>query len=263
MNDMTNLKKLGDKKNIPIYFEIIKLVDINNITIIINDYFYNNNTQNNDDVSISFHIMSDIETYIKFSETLKYKINSKYLKHTIEIFRIKEPVFFSTIARFHLPCVRSYYDGITCYMLPSAISAYMTLTNRDIKYFIGKHDPISIINKYRYRGYGTILNKTEHTQVISYVNSFDEYKKSYNIKNINETDKIIGPLSIHHHFYTRIKKNMIAYIDTIVNMYRKDYPTYCSDFIGMEVIDKNGDIIPVKKWIIDAAYDLLNKKIDI
>ena len=67
-----------------------------------------------------------------------------------------------------LPIVRSYYDGNTVYITPSCISACMTFLNMDYKYFAGSKDPIEIINKYRSRGFGTILNENEIKRLLEY-----------------------------------------------------------------------------------------------
>jgi hypothetical protein len=57
----------------------------------------------------------------------KFRISSPYLPHNFELFQTKYPEFFATVSRFHLPIVRSYYDGNTVYMLPSCISACMQI----------------------------------------------------------------------------------------------------------------------------------------
>ena len=85
---------------------------------------------------------------MKISENIKFKLISIDLIHPMEIFRVKDKDFFSTVGRFHLPCVRSFYDGNNVYMLPSCITAMLTGYNIDYKYFAGVRDPIDIITKY-------------------------------------------------------------------------------------------------------------------
>ena len=97
---------------------------------------------------------------------VKFKIDSQYLPHSFEIFSIKYKSFFSTVSKFHLPIVRSYYNGNNVYLLPSCISACMTMMNIDYKYFAGSKDQIDIINKYRMRGFGTYLNAKEKMKLI-------------------------------------------------------------------------------------------------
>lgn len=305
-SNIINKKYLGEKINDDIYFEIINYVDINKITLIINDYNLENKNQTKDEIEMIFYIRETIEPkhnliiedildndvnkefneeikkendkiFIKFSEILKYKINSKHLKRTIEIFKIADHEFFSCIGRFHLPCVRSYYNGTTCYLLPSAIIAYQTLTNIDFKYFVGSKDPIKIINKYRQRGYGTILNKMEIQQTLSYILTMDDAKRAHNIKDKTEIKKIIGSLEINHDLfkprkytpddfavdpsikldYLNPKINYLKGKEDIIKYYKNHYPKYSSEFIEKRIISQDGHVEPIKKWMIDVAYDLL------
>ena len=58
-----------------------------------------------------------------------------YFKREFEMFRFKGDDFYRIVARFHLPCVRSYYDGHDVHILPSALTAMFTNVNIDYKYF--------------------------------------------------------------------------------------------------------------------------------
>ena len=326
-----NRSVLGEKINEDEYFEIIDYCEFDKITLIINNYEFENdvieyrtpelnsgiemiyymkndnkipsikiedldmqqNSENNDDNdnndNDNIEMDSDYDgninrkksttpnIFIKFSETLKYKITSKHMKHCFEVFRISDQEFFSCVARFHLPCVRSYYNGTNCYMLPSAITAYQTLTNIDFKYFIGSHDPISIIDKYRKRGYGTILNKVEINHYLSYIMAMDKYKRAYNVSTTADVKNIVGSIDVNHEFfkprkyltdefefdasikldYTNPKMTSIKSKDDIIKIYKKKYPKYSSEFIEKQTIGSNGQIEPLKKWMIDASYDLL------
>jgi len=307
---------LGEKINDDEYFEIIDYCEFDKTVIIINnnefekEHIENRSPESNSGIEMIYFIKEkdriptiteedDFETdckvnnlpfqeqsqksgpiiFVKFSETLKYKITSKYLKHPFEIFRITDVEFFSCVSRFHLPCVRSYYNGANCYLLPSAITAYQTLTNIDFKYFVGSHDPISIIDKYRKRGYGTILNKTEINQYLSYVMAAENYKKAYGISNTSDIKNIIGNLDAEHCFFkprktipedfpvdpdikpTDYNKSNLTYVVSeadILKHYKKKYSKYSSEFIGKRTINSKGQIEPIKKWMIDASYDLLN-----
>ena len=108
----------------------------------------------------------------------KYNIISPFINHDIEIFRNKNKDPFSLISKFHLDCVRGCYDGISVKMLPSCVSALKTLVNMDFKYFAGKRNPYQIINKYRMRGIGTILNKKELKAYKEYILS-SKWNKLY------------------------------------------------------------------------------------
>lgn len=126
----------------------------------------------------------------------KMKIYAPQLDHVFEIFPIKKDDFMTTVGSFHMPCVRSYYDGSNVYMTPSCISAHLTFMNIDYKYFAGSKDPLEIINKYRMRGFGTWLNKNEITTFLKYSSMVPFWNNLYNI-DLNKKCFIyvLGPLS--------------------------------------------------------------------
>jgi hypothetical protein len=210
----------------------------------------------------------------------KFRISSPYLPHSFELFQIKHPEFFSTVARFHLPIVRSYYDGSNVYITPSCISACMTLLNIDYKYFAGSKDPIEIINKYRMRGFGTILNDREIVRLVEYSNLVPKWKEQYgiNIKSNSSVIKILGLLDMKSPFFDVSAKsnrpneksnpmynsNYTSY--NINNTYSKTIHLYDvknsiaaydtnGEMSNKNTINKYGYVNPVKKWLIEASLD--------
>jgi len=199
------------------------------------------------------------------------------MKHPLEIFKIKGSEFFSCINRFHLPCVRSYYNGKTCYLTPSSITAYQLLCNIDFRYFIGSYDPINIIDKYRKRGYGIMLNKIEVKQYLSYIMVMNTHKKAYGITSIEDIKNIIGELDISHEFfkprknipeefavdpqikmdYNMYKMDYVTHKFDMTKIYKKTHPKYPTDLLDIRTIDSNGNVSPLKRWMIDAAFDFL------
>lgn len=300
-SNINNSKILGNKINDDQYFEINKMCTIDKITIIINDhisevevqshrspemnsgldqvyYIMNNSTDTTNEKSDDDDFEMHNDVFIKFTETLKYKITSKYLRHTFEIFRINTEHHFACVARFHLPCVRSYYNGTKCYLLPSAITSYHTFTNIDFKYFVGSHDPINIIDKYRNRGYSTILNKQEIALYLLYLSDNKQYQKKYCIEDIKNAKKVLGPLPIVHSYFKprlTLSEEFITdpgvtndYIQVpnikllltkkdVIEHHKKEHPKYSDDLIDKTTISTSGQINPIKYWMIDAAYDYL------
>lgn len=208
----------------------------------------------------------------------KFRISSPYLPHNFELFQTKYPEFFATVSRFHLPIVRSYYDGNTVYMLPSCITACMTQINIDYKYFAGSKDPIEIINKYRMRGFGTILNEKEIGRLIEYSNMVPKWKELYdiNIQSNASVLKILGHLPVDSKFFkpsmyldkkntlytniltlycNTIPTNPIDIIKQIKTIYNTSSCTDLYDMSTLTTINSNGYISPVKKWLIQAFYD--------
>ena len=135
-------------------------------------------------IKVEFNTKIVNKLYTTTNEKFKLYINTKYniispfINHDIEIFRNKNKDPFSLISKFHLDCVRGCYDGISVKMLPSCVSALKTLVNMDFKYFAGKRNPYQIINKYRMRGIGTILNKKELKAYKEYILS-SKWNKLY------------------------------------------------------------------------------------
>lgn len=301
MANISNKKILGDKINDDEYFEIIDYCDFEKSVIIINDvafesdvienrtpesnsgietvYFSYDKSKESQETQVSEEkSKKKTNVFIRFSETLKFKISSKLFDHPFEIFRISDVEFFSCVSRFHLPCVRSYYNGTNCYLLPSAVTAYQTFTNIDFKYFVGSKDPISIIDKYRKRGYGTLLNKTEINQYLSYIMAVDNFKRAYGVAQNDEIKNIVGSLDVNHEFfkprknipedfsinpnikldYSAPKLDYLKNKEDLFKVYKKRYMNYSSEFLEKKTIGSNGQIEPMKLWMIDASYDLLN-----
>ena len=216
-------------------------------------------------------------------ENLKFHISANKLNHQFEFFKTRyEGSFFSMVSKFHLPCVRGFYNGKDVKLLPSCISAAMTLINIDYKYFAGSKDPIEIINKYRSRGYTTLLNDKEKIRLVEYSKMVSKWNKLYGNFNINkqsEIESILGYIDVNKQFfeprkvipeeYTTVKPvlphykksnlkstNKYGYVKLMKTFYTslKCEPiTFSKD---LRCINKNGYINCIKKWYLDAIYDL-------
>jgi hypothetical protein len=173
------------------------------------------------------------------TENLKFKYTISGIKRTFEIFQIRYPNFFSTVHKFHLPCVRAYYDGVNVQMLPSAISACMTLCNIEYKYFAGTKDPIEVINKYRQRGFSTILNDKERIKLIKYSFDVEKWRELYEIKSLTKafTEKIFKPMEITNKFF----KPQKVYNSQIMFSKHVYHPSYS------QIINDQGYVVPLNK----------------
>lgn len=207
----------------------------------------------------------------------KFRIVSPYLPHQFEIFQTRFIEFFATVSRFHLPIVRSYYDGNTVYITPSCISACMTFLNMDYKYFAGSKDPIEIINKYRSRGFGTILNENEIKRLLEYSSVVPKWKEKYdlNVKSQASVNGVLGLQTVSSKLFSdRVTDNIVDRIayrtinsrndnsaETIISYicymnYRYNIKrSEIYDIQNLTFINKYGFVEPVKKWLIDACYD--------
>lgn len=176
----------------------------------------------------------------KIIDGIKFKVKATgYMNHDIEVFRIKNS-FWNTVSRFHLPCVRSYYNGTNVFSLASAIGALMTNVNTDYKYFAGARNPQDIMEKYRSRGIGTILNETERKQIVKHNANqhgdpeLSSLSKMHNIK-LNSDDSItrhLSPQDLNSEIY-----KMSAYLNgTPTDIYQKvhfDYVMNHADMVRM------------------------------
>lgn len=215
---------------------------------------YINKKDSNDNIALVF--------------TYKYKINAPYLIHPIEIFPIKKDDFFGVISTFHLPCVRSYYNGINVYLTPSCITAHMTYMNIDYKYITGTKDPISIIHKNRLRGFGTYANNNEKSLFVKYVENMPSLTKLYETQ---PNKMIIGSISINSSFFK--PREIIpeeytdsSFVDTIDRYHLSDIVYQLPTTNGINIseinynnfisIDTMGNIVPLKKWIINFTWEI-------
>lgn len=133
-------------------------------------------------------------------ENLRVHIKSDLLVHPIEIFLIKKLSGIGTIAKFHVPNVRAFYDLKTAYMTPSYISAVMTRCNMDFKYFFSKKNPLDTIQKSIKREFGYILNLGEKKHLQNHTGTDYSGYSEYGIDNFQYIErnplywKLVGKL---------------------------------------------------------------------
>ncbi len=227
--------------------------------------------------------------------TYKFKIESPHLNHCFELFPVRYDDFFSIVARFHLPCVRGYYNGSNVYLTPSCISAHMTYMNIDYKYVCGTKDPLEIINKNRVRGFGTWLNSNERKLFTQYSRTVPFWNNLYSIdskmSDVDAGKQMFGTLSLNHKMFRPRLYNMEEYVDSVyvdtTNRYNdsslpatlselsskpvddKNYPKNLYqdrfgstvvnqiDYNSLQSIDANGYVVPLKKWVIPMTWELV------
>jgi len=234
-----------------------------------------------DNVEFAVNVNKDANKDITLIVNYKYNIKSPHLLHNLELFQVRYDDFFATVAKFHLPCVRAYYNGNNVFMTPSCITAHMTYMNIDYKYFSGTQDPIEIINKYRLRGFGTWLTENERKQYISYSKNVSFWN---DMLSMSTSDTVaIGFIDINNMFFKpRLYQEDYYYnsnpvdlnsryeekeqknenLSTIIDYYTlstlkpcgvpHDFETILSN---CQSIGERGYIQPIKKWVINAIYD--------
>jgi hypothetical protein len=235
----------------------------NEINLYVNDFRSDNNKVSDEENLI----------VIQFIENMKFKISHPKLERQIECFKTHTNDFFGVVSRFHLPCVRAYYQNNNVYILPSCVTAMMTGINIDYKYFTGSYNPIDIINKYRMRGFSTLLSMNEKQYMKNYNNTVDTCGKmfytsssetTYGNKDLN--DKIYKPQHFINNLPIDIYKNINAtYIRTFEDLEKLYYNKYnydmCKSNINMykyTVIGENGSIQPYEKYLPEIFWNSIN-----
>jgi len=277
------------------YENYFKPVSIDDIKVYIVDYELSKDdiverdcetcTYYNDILDASKQVSTDKNIMVfKIAENIKFKLRSDKMLHCIEAFRAKSRDFFAVVGRFHLPCVRGYYNGATVYLEPSCITANMTGINIEYKYFAGVRDPIDILNKYRLRGFGTIMNSAEKQHMLFYNANIamnckmfkldpktkdkenkENMKALFGFKDVNEdvykTGHFINGLPLDT--YNKQNKQQLKTINDLKRYYATKHG-YDIEKTGLNMfrfrtINSEGEINPLEKWIIDACWDLMNK----
>jgi len=228
------------------------------------------------------------------SVSFKYKIRSPHLDYPLELFMVKYNDFFATVQTFHLPCVRSYYNGENVYLTPSCISAHLTYMNLDYKYFAGTSNPIEILNKYRMRGFGIWLNETEKKILVKYSEQNQFWNNLYNFSKNNylSIKSNMGCLDFNHKIYQPrlynaddyyqeipvdisqgyfiisqdipkivTKTDLFSEIDDRFN--NKNNLAMNSIINNLATINNKGFIAPVEKWIIEASWNIMKQPSDL
>ncbi len=112
-----------------------------------------------------------IMEYVKTENKHKYII--KGLPREIDIFHIDS--IPHVIVKYHLGCVRAWFDGTNVWCFPSFVTAAMTSTNVDIRWTSNRKDVRDIVLKYFQRGFGTLLNHSDRRSLIEYVNTSEDW----------------------------------------------------------------------------------------
>jgi hypothetical protein len=103
----------------------------------------------------------------------KYKYIITGLNRIIDIFHVND--IPSVIIKYHLDCVRAWYDGTSLWCFPSFLVSAKTSLNTDIRWTSNRKDVRDIVLKYFQRGFGTIINNKDRENIINYINNSDDW----------------------------------------------------------------------------------------
>jgi hypothetical protein len=282
-NDQEKLIKEKGKESNIFYQDLSTRISKEEFRIYTLDYTIDeqdNTIQDYEKYIYSKDINSDLEKpnklVAKLSESIRFKISSNKIR-TFEIFKSRDSSFFSIVSRFHMGFVRAYYNGTTLKCLPSYITSMMLQLTTDYKYFSSIRDPIEIVNKYRSRGFGIILNDHEKLHMV-YFNGTQKPDKEnkwadmygINIKIKSSRDSVFGtkPSSseifkpgkyfsnlphecFRNPFHITITDKSMAF-DTLKN-------GKLDEFIKLKSINDKGFIQPFDPTIIKIAWNKMTQ----
>lgn len=260
-----NQAKIKDKVYKIYLKEKLKMIQANKDTKYWDNEIYNDVFDIVPIEKISIVLLNKEKNKFSYTENLKYKISTEFITRSIELFSVYGFDHFTVVAKFHLPCVRAYYNGDNVYMTPSFISAAMTFMNIDYKFFSGSYHPCELILKYHTRGFGLYLNDHEKVKFVNYACSVHKWKKELNIDILQPTtiNKIFGSKTIYHPFYN--KKNIqnttsisISWIYILTKLYRQNESNeFNTTVYNTNSINNEGYIIPMKNHLINYCIEEL------
>lgn len=262
--DLMKNKIVNNTKQNSLYEHFDKQVLLENLKLtFMNHVTKKSQMKENDCTMYVYSDDVDAELLLKVNHSIKFKLHSKQLLHSIEIFRATGADFFKVVGRFHLPCVRGYYNGSNTYLMPSCITALMTGINIDYKYFAGIRDPIDIINKYRMRGFSVIINKTERKHMLDYNKTvITPHNKMFLVNNKTE---LFGAKLLGNNIYNSkgpihqplVNKKYIMNMTDLAEEYKNynyDVAKSVINVFKLKTINDSGCIEPLKKWLSTACY---------
>jgi hypothetical protein len=259
-----------------VYTEYLKYLSSEDFRIYTLDYEVDAEHQKKNDNEKSIYNSSNI-LICKLSESIRFQVKSKNLNRSWEIFKSRNDQIFSTVGKFHMGFVRACWNGTTLLCTPSFISSMMLQMSTDYKYFASVRDPIEIINKYRSRGFGILLNDSERIHM-AYYNSIkpeggenkwcDMY--NVNIKNKQSIISMFGPKKTNDQIFKPSKffegmpddcfKNVEhQFVSDAKEAFSSLYSDETLELYKYKCITQSGYVNPLNREVIKRAYDIINK----
>lgn len=259
-----------------VYSEYLKQIPVEEFRLYTLDY----------ELDADTHKKKDYEKYIynssnkligKLVEAIRFQIKSDKLNRSWEIFKSHNENIFSTVGKFHMGFVRACWNGKTLLCLPSFISSMMVQISTDYKYFASIRNPVEIINKYRSRGFGIILNDNERIHMAYYngIKKEGENNKWLDMYNININNKqsiksMFGTKKINDNIFKPSKyfegmpddcfKNVeYQYFTNTQEAFASMYPSELNELYNYTCINLKGRVSPLNRDVIKKAYEIINK----
>jgi hypothetical protein len=265
---LTSFLRYSNQDDINIIFSNTPLFFDENQPPSASDYIYRYNDLSNTKVDADKN-----EIVVKICDSVKFDITLSNLLRPMQLFKIKGTDFFTTVARFHFPCVRGFYNNNKVYLLPSCITANMTGINLGYKYLTGIRDPIELVNKYRMRGFGFILNENEKKYIIEYNKRVEN--ELIKIKDDSEIETYFGARKLNDKIYCgndetlkdRVKDVQYMIDFKLDNKFSTIGCYYNPRQLGLNMdafvsINNEGDVEPYQDWIPKAYYSCYKRELN-
>jgi hypothetical protein len=126
----------------------------------------------------------------------KYKYRITGLPREVEFFCVNS--IPGVIAKFHLGCVRAWYDGTKVYMFPTFVSTAYTGLHFDMRWTSCNKDLRDIVLKYYQRGFGFMVNAREKIMMRNHLTASPKWPA------------IAAPPPAHHHGRWRFRRMHIS-----------------------------------------------------
>jgi len=163
------------------------------------------------------------------------------------------------VKKFHLNCVKMYYDG-EIKMFRSCISSLISGVNEYYNWFSCNKIPSDVILKYAMRGISTILNKKEIKTIISYIKVNKDWKQLF--KFINLDFKKLCCIINENHILFNLPNNIIGIRYGLKNiehsiLYDNELKNVELDFDSKLNTKNNEQVIPPNMNIINKYFNKL------
>lgn len=164
----------------------------------------------------------------------------------------------------------------------------MTGISSNCKYFSSTKDPIHIINKYRNRGYGVLLNDHEKIHMVYYNSKYynnntnvnknknknnndnddNKFVNIYNIdfNNKSTIDNVFGLKLLNSPIYFNDQNenfniNYVLNVNDCFSYLVNNFKQYNLDWlVFIKPIDDNGNVVNIRKEFIDLVWNNVNAK---
>jgi hypothetical protein len=120
-----------------------------------------------------------------------------------------------------------------------------------VSYFMKQFkDPIEVINKYRRRGFTTILNDKERIKMIKYSHDIEKWRDLYEIKTLskNNTDRLFKPLDLNNKLFKPAKNIThpgLYFNKTLYNIHHK---SIINEYGYVNQLNKNELLMTLQKY---------------